>query len=184
MAGRLEACFAEIAATRMEGVPILNHALFVQAVGGRDWGDGWLCVLITPWFMNLMFLPDSEKEPGVATGTKRNFAFPAGQFEFIAGHEDAIGHYWMCSLFSPVFEFPDQETAEATAMAAINALFETEDETDDSETAMARMWRGETPENDPAAEAEVGEDVEVEIAGPRDLSRRAFLRGGASEDRP
>ena len=184
MAGRLEACFEEIAATRMEGVPILNHALSVQAVGGRDWSDGWLCVLITPWFMNLMFLPGSEKEPGVAIGTKRNFAFPAGQFEFIAGQEDGLGHYWMCSLFSPVFEFPDQEAAEATALAAIDALFETDDETDGSETAMARMWRGETPEDLPEAEAEESDGESVAIAAPRQVSRRAFLCGGASEDRP
>jgi len=184
MAGRLEACFAEIAATRMEGVPILNHALSVQAVGGRDWSDGWLCVLVTPWFMNLMFLPGVEKEAGVATGTKRLFAFPAGQFEFIAGHEDDLGDYWMCSLFSPVFEFPDQEAAVATAGAAIGALFETEGETDGSETAMARMWRGEMPEEEPVADEGESGDEDVEIAAPREVSRRAFLRGGVSEDRP
>ena len=184
MAGRLEACFAEIAATRMEGVPLLNHALSVQAVGGRDWNDGWLCVLITPWFMNLMFLPEQSGDHVAAIGTKRNFAFPAGQFEFIAGHEDRLGLYWMCSLFSPVFEFPDQEAAEATALAAIDALFETDGETDSSENAMARMWRGETPENLPAAEAEDSEDDSVEIAAPRDVSRRSFLRGGLPEERP
>lgn len=184
MDGRLEACFEEIASTRMEGVPILNHALSVQAVGGRDWSDGWLCVLITPWFMNLMFLPGSGGELVAATGTKRNFAFPAGQFEFIAGHEDAIGHYWMCSLFSPVLELPDQEVAEATAVAAIDALFEVDGETDGSETAIARMWRGEAPEDAALKEAEGREDPEVETAAPRDVSRRSFLRGGASEDRP
>ena len=184
MIGRLEACFAEIAETRMEGVPILNHALTVQAVGGRDWGEGWLCVLITPWFMNLMFLPRAENESVVTTGTKRMFAFPAGQFEFIAGHEDGLGCYWMCSLFSPVFEFPDQDAAEATALAAIDAVFEAEGETDGSETAMARMWRGETPEEEPVAEAEESEDAAVEIAAPRQVSRRSFLRGGASEERP
>jgi len=183
MAGRLEACFAEIAATRMEGVPILNHALSVQAVGGRDWSEGWLCVLVTPWFMNLMLLPGSDDEFAAATGTKRILAFPAGQFEFIAGHEDGLGHYWMCSLFSPVFEFPDQEAAEATALSAIDALFETDGETDDSENAMARMWRGEAPEDDPVAEAEESEDPEVEIAAPREVSRRSFLRGGVPEER-
>lgn len=184
MPGRLEACFSEIAATRMEGVPIVNHTLSVQAVGGRGWSDGWLCVLITPWFMNLMFLPGSEDGPGVATGTKRNFAFPAGKFEFIAGHEDELGRYWMCSLFSPVFEFPDQEAAEATAVAAIEALFETMDDTDGSETAMARMWRGEAPEDEPSREGEENEDEVGEVSAPREVSRRAFLRGGVPEERP
>lgn len=184
MAGRLEACFEDIAATRMEGVPILNHALSVKAIGGRDWGEGWLCVLITPWFMNLMHLPGAEEELAVATGTKRIIGFPAGQFEFIAGHENGVGHYWMCSLFSPVFEFKDQEAAEATALAAIDALFEPDGETDSGEAAMARMWRGEAPVVEPAAEAEGSEGAEPEIAAPREVSRRSFLRGGAPEERP
>lgn len=181
---RLEACFEEVASTRMAGLPFLNEAISVKAVGGRDWNGGWLCVLVTPWFMNLMLLPGDADEPAATTGTKRLIAFPAGRFEFIAGHEDAIGPYWMCSLFSPVFEFAEQETAEATALAALDALFERDDETDASETAMARMWRGDMLEDEDEFDADTAEDA-AEDAAPasqREVSRRVFLRGGVTEE--
>ena len=178
IAVRLEACFEEIRATRMAGVPILNEALSVAAVGGRDWNGHWLGVLVTSWFMNLMLVPDETDGEAIAPGTKRHFVFPAGRFEFIRGQEDGTGPYWMCSLFSPVFEFGDQETAEAAAAAALDALFETEGETDGSEAAMAQMWRGEIPET---GDGDVDEET-VEDHEPRDVSRRAFLRGGPREE--
>ena len=95
IAGRLEACFREIRATRMAGMPILNEALSVAAVGGREWNGHWLGVLVTPWFMNLMLLPQEAYETPDAPGTTRGFVFPAGRFEFMAGREEAIGPYWI-----------------------------------------------------------------------------------------
>lgn len=180
IANRLEACFEEIRVSRMTGVPILNEALSVAAIGGREWNGHWLGVLVTPWFMNVMLLPLEAAQAPVAPGTKRGFVLPAGRFEFIAGLEEAIGSYWMCSLFSPVFEFGDQETAEAAAAAALDALFEADGEADASEDAMARMWRGEEldmdepePDDDPEGEGE---------SEPREVSRRAFLGGGRREE--
>lgn len=170
----------------MAGIPILNAALPVKAVGGRSWNGYWLCVLITPWFMNLMALPDKAGDEPVATGTKRMFAFPAGSFEFIAGGEAAIGPFWMCSLFSPVLEFSDQEGAEATAVAALEAIFESGGESDASERDMAAMWRGEVPVQADDAGNDSEDDASEDRAAPghgshapRPVSRRAFLRGGA-----
>ena len=184
----LEACFEEIRSGRMAGIPILNEALSVKAVGVRSWNGFRFCVLITPWFMNLMALPDVPDEEPVATGTKRMFAFPAGSFEFIAGGEEAIGPFWMCSLFSPVLEFSDQKTAEATAAAALAAIFESGDETEDSERDMALMWRGEVPVADEGPQDGAGQAGTAsvdETEEPRVLGRRAFLRGGLTvEDRP
>ena len=56
---RLETVFRDIAATRMEGVPLLHASLQVQAVdfAPEPEGDFALGVLVTPWFMNLMRLP-------------------------------------------------------------------------------------------------------------------------------
>lgn len=182
-----EACFEEIRATRMAGIPILNEALSVKVVGEREWNGDWMAVLVTPWFMNLMLVRGEEEPETLAQGAKRHFAFPAGQFEFIHGWEDAIGSYWMCSLFSPVFEFSDQESAEAAAAAALDALFEDGGEADMSEDAMAQMWRGETPER---TEPEVvdPEEENADIPGVRparpEVSRRTFLTGGRREERP
>lgn len=181
-----EACFEEIRTTRMAGIPILNEALSVKVVGEREWNGDWLAVLVTPWFMNLMLVRAEEEAETLAQGAKRHFAFPAGQFEFIYGREDAIGSYWMCSLFSPVFEFADQETAEAAAAAALDVLFEDDGETDMSEEAMTQMWRGETPV---AAETDVAEPAgEADVPDERpikpEVSRRGFLTGGRREERP
>jgi [NiFe] hydrogenase assembly HybE family chaperone len=178
IAGRLEGCFAEIGKTRMEGVPILNAALRVKAVGTCEWQGFWLSALITPWFLNLMLLPRQDEETA-QIGSKRSFAFPAGAFEFIRGREETLGGYWMCSLFSPVLEFTDQEAAEATAQAALEELF-TAEEGGETDADMAMIWRGELPAPETEEAEEAGpEAAEVEqVQGePTTVSRRAFLRG-------
>ena len=151
IAAELEAAFARIHRERMVDVPILNEALRVEAVGFVAWGDEALGVLVTPWFMNLMLVPaaGSEQRPGDKTfvsvpaaggeqrlGDKTFVSFPGGDLEFIAAYEDGIGHYRMCSLFSPVFEFADHDTAVATAAAVMERLL-TEAEGAGSERAQA-----------------------------------------------
>ncbi len=160
---RLEQTFAAIQASRMEGVPVLNSALRVQAIGFRRHGGFWFGALLTPWFMNLMLLPsdDGTVEPK-KVGSKHQFRFPAGTFEFIAGHEDEIGPYLMCSLFSPVFEFEDHDSAVLTAEASLAQVTKVTDDSagSDPDADMRMIWRGEMPH-----------------AQPTDVSRRQFLRG-------
>jgi len=123
----LERVFRNIQQKRMQDVPILNPALCVADIGMRPFGDAWLSVLVTPWFINLMVLPGSDADAGwesVPAGSKIVRQFPAGAFEFICGAEDGIGPYQMCSLFSPVLEFENQEAAVAAAEAALGALFD------------------------------------------------------------
>ncbi|MCU7849425.1 MAG: [NiFe]-hydrogenase assembly chaperone HybE [Candidatus Thiodiazotropha sp. (ex Lucinoma kastoroae)] len=54
----LEQQFRTIEQQRMEGLPLLNKALRVEAVSFCEWNGLCLGVLITPWFMNLMLIPD------------------------------------------------------------------------------------------------------------------------------
>ena len=55
----LVAVFRQIAETRMQGLSICNPALAVEAIGFRQRDDGhWAGVLITPWGINLLCLPD------------------------------------------------------------------------------------------------------------------------------
>jgi [NiFe] hydrogenase assembly HybE family chaperone len=123
----LESVFRRIQRERMQGLPILNPELRVKAVGFRVWQGRCLGVLITPWFMNLMLLPsEGDDWQKLQVGDKRIHRLPAGPYEFILGEELEIGRYQVCSLFSPVFEFSDQETAEATAEAAMQALMKAE----------------------------------------------------------
>ena len=122
---QLEAAFQDIYAQRMQGLPFVNEALQVEAVGFRRWEGRWLGVLITPWFMNLVLLPDAPGEwRSLPVRGDTSYAFPAGVFDFIGGFEPAIGEFQSCSLFSPVFEFQQHEAARATAEAALEALFD------------------------------------------------------------
>lgn len=124
-AARVEAAFRAIAAGRMRGLPLINAALEVEAVGFAHWDAHWLGCLVTPWFMNLVLLPrEAAAWPSVAAGGKVEYRFPAGVYEFIAGREEAIGEYQACSLFSPMFAFADHESARLTAQAALQALFD------------------------------------------------------------
>ena len=179
---RLEALYSEIEATRMKDVPILNPALTVAAIGFAPWQEFHLGVLLTPWFMNLMLLPQdaqgfSELKPGV--GEKRQIQLPAGQVEFIVGHEQALGYSLSCSLFSPVFEFSDQEAAVETAQAALAQVLaatdEAEEEDDDAE--MRNLWAGKLPSS------EDGQPPDAEAApqtAPAEISRRDLFRGASA----
>jgi [NiFe] hydrogenase assembly HybE family chaperone len=184
----LELVFARIERERMQGLPILNPALRVKAVGFQQWQGHCLGVLITPWFLNLMLLPSEGDEwQGLNMGDKQLHQLPSGPYEFILGEESGVGRYQMCSLFSPVFEFADQETAEATAEAVMQALMESEnrDTVSTHESEIERRWRGdpETEEGESSAmsdpEAEVPA-VTMEERLEQPLSRRDLLRGRIS----
>jgi [NiFe] hydrogenase assembly HybE family chaperone len=124
-AARLESAFREIAAGRMRGLPVVNDAIEVEAIGFAPWDAHWLGCLVTPWFLNLVLLPrDAAGWRSVPVGDKVAYRFPAGVYEFVAAHDDAIGEYQACSLFSPVFEFADHASARLTAQAALAALFD------------------------------------------------------------
>ncbi len=152
--------FSRVRETRMEDVPILNTRLAVEVVGMRPFGDDWLSVLVTPWCMNLMLLPQRAEDAGDwRPGSVSRHVFPSGAYEFIAGEEEGIGRYRMCSLFSPMFEFPGQAAAVATAHAVLDAL-------------MAEA-------GDVAAPAGRRADETATLAQRMEtpLSRRALLRG-------
>lgn len=117
----LEALFRRIAATRMDGVPVLNERLAVQAVGFEAVGEAACGVLVTPWFMNLVWLPAAD-EAALAPGASRVRAVGPERFGFIGAHEEGFGAYEACSLFSPMFEFEDQAAALATAAEVLAIL--------------------------------------------------------------
>ncbi len=178
-ASRLERTFEEVRRTRMQDVPILNSSLRVQAVGTRAFGETWLSVLVTPWFINVMLLPGSDVEAGrwasLELGASVGHVLPAGRFAFIVGEEAALGRFQMCSLFSPVLEFADQETAVAAAEAALAALFEPpKDEAPAvEESFMGKLSRGELP---PELETKDAPE-EADDRPPAAPSRRELLTG-------
>lgn len=197
---RIERCFCQIATERMAGIALLNRALRVEVVGLQRFGEDWLSILITPWFMNIMLVPQSPDDramsqassPG-AVGGKELVGFPTGRFEMIRGFEVAVGHYRMCSLFSPVLEFADHESAVQAAAAALVSLLES-DADDDADAGMEMIWRGERPtarQGEAASDAsEIGEEPIPADAVGRSvdgglatvLSRRGLLLGSLPKE--
>lgn len=122
---RLEAAFREIHVGQMRGVPLLNEALAVKALGFRVHEGRVLGMLITPWFMNLVLLPGPDEDwSRLVTGAKELIAFPSGVYEFLGANRADVGPYKACSLFSPMFDFPNMLQATDTAQAALVALFD------------------------------------------------------------
>lgn len=157
---RLVALYRAVGDRAMRDLPVYNEALDVEAVGFRVHDGRVLGILITPWFMNIVSA-QLEQHDSAATrigGTVRR-VLPSGAFDFIVGELDGFGRIETCSLFSPVFDFGDQETARAAASAALAALLDPDPDPKDNDGADQKK---------PAAAA---------------MDRRRFLRGELREPR-
>lgn len=184
---KLEALYTHVEKERMKGIPIINPRLKVKAVGIQEWGGYWFGVMLTPWFMNLLLLPKDESQcdwKGEPVGSKIFKQFPAGRFEFIVSHETALGRFLMSSLFSPVLEFGDQETAEMTAETVVSEVFKkpNDDELDPREQEMEQIWKGEKPSSEEVKPEHQERDVgtsrdELSEQAPEALSRRDLIKG-------
>lgn len=125
----LEDVFADIYASKMRGLPFVNEALNVKAVGFCSFEGQVVGALVTPWFMNLIVLPAAGADwSGVISGSKKLLDFPSGSYEFTAalrdGGVEALPGYWACSLFSPMFNFTTMLQAVDTAQAAVRGLLD------------------------------------------------------------
>ena len=120
----LVAHFERVQAERMQGIPLLNAALCVEAIGfewGTTEGDEPVAegVLITPWFMSLVRLPALALPHGGQVGRSFVRDFGSERFDFIGAHDPAIGYHETCALFSPMGEFATQALARETASEAL-----------------------------------------------------------------
>lgn len=120
----LAAHFRHVHATQMQDVPILNPQLQVEAVGFQTLPDhaGLVGVLITPWFMNLLWIADTA-EPFIS-GNTRLLSLPSGEYALNANHAAAVGTFYSTSLFSPVLQFADHATAVLTAQHIMLAVMD------------------------------------------------------------
>lgn len=150
----LEARYRAVAEGSMRDMPLSNPALGVAAVGFTAYGGKAVGIVATPWFMNLVMAALPGRVLSAARiGDAVTHALPSGDYECVVGELDGFGRLDSVSLFSPMFEFADAETAVATA-----------------EAAMAEVMKG--------AEAVVAATVTAPAAAetPR-LDRRALLFG-------
>ena len=171
---KLEAAFREIHTAQMRGLPIVNDALAVKALGFRRHDERWLGALVTPWFLNLVLLPgEGDDWSGLIPGAKELIEFPSGRYEFVHANRKGVGAYKACSLFSPMFEFASMLHATETASAALVSLFDPAIREDGAQTAEIRRRR----------EAELAPPPEAVSAPAEPVrpSRRALLGMGAGD---
>jgi [NiFe] hydrogenase assembly HybE family chaperone len=156
----------------MQDVPLCNHALRVEAVSFRRTDDGWLGVLVTPWFMNLLLLPARGGHwTHMVLGAKRWHRFASGDYEVFGSEEEGVGEYHYFSLFSPMAGFSSQDEARSVALAALALLIDGET-ADKIEALASTQVRAAEPEAAPRT-----------AGAPPDPSKRNFLRGHFSRTR-
>jgi [NiFe] hydrogenase assembly HybE family chaperone len=182
----IETVFKRIEQEQMQGIPLLNPALQVQTIGFQHYQERPIGILITPWMMNLVLLPNEKDDwSDLKLGDKQHHRLPANEFRFMVNEIDGIGLCQTHSLYSPMHEFMNQEHAVAAAESFMQTLMvEVEEpETDPhDEELLGRILRGEeTPEVelDGFALAETKVDAEggcTVSEGERRLSRRELLR--------
>lgn len=159
----LEEIYRKIHRERMLGLPILNPDLAVEAVGFVPFRGLWAGIVVTPWFMNLMLLSGTALCPVLADGKSQSWLFPSGALKFYAGFEAAIGSCQVCSLFSPMREFANQDEARAAAQAVMEGLF--------TESVSVE------PEPAPVPTQPAGPLAEMRVVVAAPMTKRDFLRG-------
>lgn len=191
LTSELEQAFGFILRERMDGIPILNSKLDVEAVDfcereGRPFG-----VLVTPWLMNLVLLPgEGEDWSQMKTGESVTHDFPAGPRAFQANEIEGFGVVQTFALYSPMFRFVNQDHARAAARHSLKELMCAPDpETHlDEERLKQFIEEGKMPLADAAGDggggAETGAENTTEIphtataAKPApQIARSDLLRG-------
>lgn len=120
----VETTFRTILRERMSGLPFLNLALEVEAVGFRRFQGNWLGVLITPWCMNYLILPGTGGAwQTLPEATRERWTFPAGDVVFVVAEEPGLGPYRQCGLFTSMHHCDTQQMAREAALAALDTLF-------------------------------------------------------------
>ena len=114
--------FTHIGESAMRDLPIYNHALQVDAIGFKRTAAGWLGVLITPWFINVMLLPKQKQEATIPLGEKVTHKLISGEHDFSVGEDDELGRYDFLTLASPTLKYKSHQAACDVAHKALAKL--------------------------------------------------------------
>lgn len=166
---------------RMQGLPIVNTKLVVdvlpfEKLTVKDVTDAklaveldvWLGMTVTPWSVQAVVVAaDKESVFEAGAGAKVNLELLGGVFTFIVTDDNLLGKCAMLSLKSPVFDFSDQATARAFALAC-DALLK-------GREAIPEETEVENPKLTPAGGVGKSPASPSTDDKPKKLSRRAFF---------
>lgn len=108
--------FQQIDRERMQGLPFYNEQIHVEAIGFQKIEPGYVGVLITPWFINLILLFKQPPQQNAVIGHRCTHALPSGNHDFMIGEDEELGRYDFISLASPVGQFKSQQQAQDFAL--------------------------------------------------------------------
>ena len=121
---KLLAAYRDTVQPNMRGLPMYNANLQIEAVG-FEWRDGRLSgVLLTPWFMNLVLLPnESDEWLKLPPGKTIAVDFPSGSQRCLLNAPEGIVPHLSLPLFTTVKDFTDQESARRVAEEVLRRLY-------------------------------------------------------------
>jgi len=152
--------FRQIGTERIVGLPIYNDALHVEAIEFQPCAGGQIGVLVTPWFMNIMLLPDDTSAyQHQELGEKVKYQLVSGEHEFVIGEDEQVGRYLFRTVTSPTHCYKKQIAAVNSGSNALKALLTPSEEV------------GELPGNTQQVSFTPGPAGEK-----HDLGRRKFLK--------
>jgi [NiFe] hydrogenase assembly HybE family chaperone len=115
--------FQQIGVERIYGLPIYNDALTVEAVNFQPCDAGMIGVLVTPWFMNVMLLPDNASPYShQELGEKVKVQLESGEHEFVIGEDEEVGRYLFRTVTSPTHCYKKQVAARFKGSKALQEL--------------------------------------------------------------
>lgn len=180
----------------MQGIPILNSRIKVQTLGFQYFQTRIIGIVITPWLMNLILLPEAGEDwSDLTLGHKRSHTFSSKTLKFMVNEIDGIGCCQTHSLYSPMNKFANQGHAVSTAQSFIDKLMTDSSPTEEDpvdENLLGRILRGEkTPEvnlDDFAAIEQYESSIPIKLVPDtkqslkKKFDRRALLRGNFLEN--
>jgi len=109
---------------QMCGLPMYNAKLQTEAIG-FEWRDGRLSgVLLTPWFMNLVLLPnESDEWLKLPPGKTFEVDFPSGCQRCLLSAPEGFVPHLSLPLFTTVQDFTGQDGARRVAEEVLRQLY-------------------------------------------------------------
>ncbi len=107
--------YRTLAVRIMAEMPMANAALRVELLGSSRQGAGCCGILLTPWFMNLVYRPDQSLQ-----GAFCSVSFPTGEITFQPAQ--GLEGFWMAPLISPLLDFPHMAYAQTVALQILQQL--------------------------------------------------------------
>ncbi len=188
----MEQTFKRILTENMQGIPILNPMIEVQALGFQEWQGRVLGVIITPWLMNLVLLPaEGEDWSQMELGHKQPHEFPSRSYKFMINDIEGIGPCQTYSMCSPMREFSTHQQAVQVAQDFLDGLMVERKPTEEDlvdEELLGRVMKGEDTSDIDLSQFDEIEPVlaespgnlkpaDVQVTVEKKLSRRDLLRG-------